>query len=314
MGRVSGDPQPFPQPIGISYDDAGAVTSIPYEGTSSFDVASIAVGDLIIPYTIQETFGKTRIELKYPYDFINSSPQTEFVGIWEFFANKGDRDLLTSYLPNSVGVTDAQTGIFTAMGSLPNGGIGPLTANDAQLVRTAQQQFEQGFQVGPGWFFSPVDAQGNTLQQWIVTSATGVTPVTTQQQPVPAATNPVGCYTMLLLVLRGQTSFPVFAPSLRQTQTVTAQYAIRASLLNVGKLISSSSLPTIENIPNDLLFSLPSDPAPSQIEQFIQIPGDLVYGWFKDYPTIRQVARLKWQIVQEWQYGLWPIAVFGNPL
>jgi hypothetical protein len=311
MGRVSGDPQPFQQPIRIQFDDAGAVTSVPFEGTSSFGVESIAIDDLVTPYSVQETFGKTRIELNYPYDFINSSPATEWLGIWEFFANESDKDLLTSFLPNSIGVTNSQTGQFTSMGELANGGIGPISGNDAALIKQAVNLFEQNLVVGPGWFHQPVDAQGNALYSYVVTSPPGTVPATISQQNFPPAQNPVGCYTLYNLMIRGQTSFAMFAPVLRQTQTVTAQYAIAASQLNVGKLISSSSLPTIENLPDDLLFNLPED---TVTDQYIQIPGDLLFGWFKKFPTVRQVARLKWQILQEWQYGLWPVVVYGQPL
>ena len=282
----------FQQPPSIRRDDAGVVTSVPYESSAYGQIFPLLIG-LGFPYDYESSFGKTRLVIHYPFDFSaqgapgGSTPETSVESLWEMFDQKVEKDFLSA--------------------DMPIGSIGAIDSNDAYLIRTAQQQSQQGLVIsapqtpldGTSWFEDPVDANGQTL-----TFNGGA--------DVPAAVNPYGCYSLLLLVLRGQSSFPVFAPVLRWTQTVTSQYAIQASLLNARNIISTATMYTLESIPSGLLFSLPNDSNPPT--QFIQTPGDLVYGWFKDFPTIRQIARLKWNIVQEWQYGLWPTVIYGDLL
>jgi hypothetical protein len=98
---------------------------------------------------------------------------------------------------------------------------------------------------------------------------------------------------------------------LRHTQTVNAQYAIKASLTNVGKVLSTATLQNDESIPNGLLFNLPAFSLPPQ---YVETSGDLKYGWYKDFPTVRQIAGMKWNIEQEWQYGLYSVKLYGTPL
>jgi hypothetical protein len=264
------------------------------------------------PYDYQSKFGGgARVDFHFPYSFTNSNPQQYVQPLWEFFASKSERDLLSNDLPLGQGATFNGNGLLSFAGFFPSfgyqvAGIGSLTAGDAFLVRQAQQLSQQGIIVGIGWFSAPVDAAGNPLTY----SPDGTNP--TNKVNVPAAINPIGCNVALTLFMRGQSASISFSPTLRFTQTVTSQYAIRASLLNVGKIISTATLMIIENIPNGLLFNLPNPSNPAQ--QFYYSNGDLVYGWFKDFPTVRQIARLKWNIVQEWQFGLWSVATYGTLL
>jgi len=107
------------------------------------------------------------------------------------------------------------------------------------------------------------------------------------------------------LMLKGQRSIRVNAPVLRHTLTVSNSYTIKAALTNVGKVISSATLASQESLPVDVLFNLPND---------ISTDSLLQYGWFKMHPTIRMSARQRAQIEQQWEYGLWPIVVYGAAL
>jgi len=292
MSQQSGNPNPFQQPSVFHQDDSGVTSTLSYEGLDKVAINNLALG-LTFPYDVIQSFGKSRIEIHYPFDFINSTPQTEVLGLWEFFDQKVEKDFLTADMPFG-----SQGGIITSFG-YPVELVGPIDAGDAYLIRIAQQLSAQGIVINEAWFFAPTDALGNPLAY-------------PNGDEVPNAVNTHGCLTILQLLLRGQTSFPVFAPVLRFTQTVTSEYAIQASLLNARRIISTGTLPTLESIPNGLLFSLPNDSNPPV--QNILGPGDLVYGWFKVFPTVRQIARLKWNIVQEWQYGLWPVAIYGELL
>lgn len=110
---------------------------------------------------------------------------------------------------------------------------------------------------------------------------------------------------VLTLMLQGVRNYPVEVPSLRRTIVTSLQYALSYALLNVRQIISTSSLVRLENVPSNLLFNLPFEASSNPA---------LVYGWYKSFPTIQQVALLKWQIVQEWQYGLWSTLIWNNPL
>jgi hypothetical protein len=107
------------------------------------------------------------------------------------------------------------------------------------------------------------------------------------------------------LMKDGVRSFPVEVPMLRHTQTVSNRWAVKAALTNVRRIISTSSLISLEAIPGAVLFNLPTDTSSV---------SDKAYGWYKLFPTIQQVANQKFQIVQEWQYGLWATLLYGNPI
>lgn len=106
-------------------------------------------------------------------------------------------------------------------------------------------------------------------------------------------------------------AFPFEASVIRHTQTVSNIYTVKASFFNTGRIISSASLPALEGVPANLLFSVPATPAPTQ---FIETPGDLQYGWRKARPNISKLALQKWQIVQNYELGLWAIAIHGTVL
>jgi hypothetical protein len=97
------------------------------------------------------------------------------------------------------------------------------------------------------------------------------------------------------------------APALRHTQTVSNQYTVAASLTNVGKILSTSTLVTAESLPSGVLFNMPIDVS-------TRSASSLVYAWFKHHPTVRAAARQKMQIEQEWVYGLWSTILYGAAL
>jgi hypothetical protein len=107
-------------------------------------------------------------------------------------------------------------------------------------------------------------------------------------------------------MLSGTRNFPVMVPLLRHTISTSSQYAIAASLVNVRRIISSATLISMESIPQGLLFNLPFELSNS--------PDLLNYGWLKFFPTIQETAHYKWQIVQEYHYGLWSKLFWGLPL
>lgn len=104
---------------------------------------------------------------------------------------------------------------------------------------------------------------------------------------------------------QGVRNFPLEQPILKHTIITSNQYAISYALFNIRRVISTLSLVAFESIPNGLLFNLPND---------LSTDPTRAYGWYKGFPTIQQVALLKWQISQEFQYGLWSTLIWNNPL
>jgi hypothetical protein len=115
--------------------------------------------------------------------------------------------------------------------------------------------------------------------------------------------NSLKCYKLLSA---GVKSIRTFAPVLRHNQTFRRDYTVRASLTNVGSVITNASLSSIEGVPETLLFNLPTNSNPSRTDGV-----GLGYGWLKKYPTISQVAGGKWSIQQEWEWGLWSVDLYA---
>ena len=120
--------------------------------------------------------------------------------------------------------------------------------------------------------------------------------------------SPANALTLYNLMKAGVTDSIVRAPNLRHTQTVSFIYPITLAKLNVGRIISTATLLTLENTPTWATAGLPTDVPPS----FVTIAT--AFGWYKNDPTIQQIAGQKYQIVQEYEYGLWATAIWGAPL
>jgi hypothetical protein len=109
----------------------------------------------------------------------------------------------------------------------------------------------------------------------------------------------------------GQTEFPQEASIIRHSMVTSNQYAQEASYANVDRIISSSSMYNIEDVPTDIFFSVPSTPIPTA---FLVTPGDLQYGWRKIRPNVTRLNRWKWRIQQNYLFGLYPTQFFGLAL
>ena len=100
-------------------------------------------------------------------------------------------------------------------------------------------------------------------------------------------------------------SVTVFPPVLRHTKLTRNDFTVRQSKTNVGKIYTTAQMYSIEGVPATLLVDLPSDSNPSRGDSI-----SVAYGWLKKFPTIEQVADGEWNIVQEYDYDLWPTGVF----
>ena len=100
------------------------------------------------------------------------------------------------------------------------------------------------------------------------------------------------------LMTHGVKSIRVFAPTLRHTLITRPDYAVTQSIANCGNVIID--LAATESVPSTLIFAVPAGGIVRTLDSIT-----LKTGWYKKFPTVSQVAGGKWQITQEWEYGLW---------
>lgn len=96
------------------------------------------------------------------------------------------------------------------------------------------------------------------------------------------------------LVAGGTTNKTIYAPVLRHTQQVSAGYPLNWPNINVEKVLTNAQLTTLEGLPSDLKFGLPTSGTDT----------DVIIGWLKLPATIQQNGR-GWIVTQEYQYGRW---------
>lgn len=111
--------------------------------------------------------------------------------------------------------------------------------------------------------------------------------------------------TLYKLMLGGVRSGRINQPTLRVSKLVSGSYPVQASISNVGRIISTNTLTVQENIPGTLLFQLPN---------FSTSKSGFAYGWYKKFPNVQQSGGNRWNVSQEWEYGLWVPFLYGSVL
>jgi hypothetical protein len=111
--------------------------------------------------------------------------------------------------------------------------------------------------------------------------------------------------TLFELIKGGLRNFRVNIPTLRVSKLVSGGYPVKASLTNVGRIITTNTLTIQENIPGTLLFNLPS---------YTSSKSGYVYAWYKKFPNVQQSGGNRWNVSQEWEYGLWTTFMYGSAL
>jgi hypothetical protein len=132
--------------------------------------------------------------------------------------------------------------------------------------------------------------------------------------PLPIA-DYAAAYSLFKLISAGNTQFPIDAPRIKKTQLFSNLYDTQFTYSNVGRIIGDNSMYQQEGVPQDILFSVAAtSQTTGTVNQFIETPGDLQYGWKKSYPEITKLALYKWRVTQYYQLGLWPVRSFGMVL
>lgn len=110
-----------------------------------------------------------------------------------------------------------------------------------------------------------------------------------------------------LLMLSGVKHVRVSSPVVRRTRITANAYTVKASDANMGRILSTASMTTLEGAPTTVLFSLPTFTS-------ARTDIDLRYGWFKKPAKVTQQGDGRWQIVQEYEYDNWAAFLYGAPI
>lgn len=152
--------------------------------------------------------------------------------------------------------------------------------------------------ISKGWL-SPVD---RTVLRNDMSNLTMPTPERYHTSEAAIAASDL--YDMNNLGIPGQITFN---PVLRHTRTVANTYSVAQALTNVGSVIAPAKIQSLEGIPADVQFVLPG--ARADDTELMRS------GWFKMYPTAVRTSFNRWNRVQEWHFGQWPIVTHaGSPV
>jgi hypothetical protein len=273
MSVKTGIPGPWLQPSEYSRNEIGQFATVPYEDVDPNKINNLAAqfDRLGYRYRVIHSFGKHRLEVYLSYNPETKDEQP--VDLWEYTNQSVSKDLLSvAYLPS--GITRF------------------LIPPNVQLIRQALN----GVLPFTPQAFDPTKDDPTTFvprNDLVPSDFIGVPEV---QQ---------ASYVIYLLMKTGYDSLLVTAPIIRHTQTVSSIYPITLSKQNVGRIITTPSLISMENPPDWAVTGLPDD-IPTSVNNIA-----LGTGWYKFAPTIQQIAGQKVAIVQEFQYGAYPFATMG---
>ncbi len=275
---------PQQQPIRIGRNESGTYTEIPYETTNFDEASKYVLGAEVsgLLYDADFGFGKHKITYHFPYNFNNNPANEPPVLLWELIEQKAEKSILDSVNPLANACTQAEIYL-----------LGLFQQNQSDYIITQSDDT------------TPPDSQTGTIAYFDTVYNDGQS--ATKRLAIASGS---AARTLANLVALGVQTFPIIVPQLKYTTTVNGAYPIQALFTNVGSIISTPAVYRLYRIPANVLFVLPNylDPATSGGKPVLQ------YGWYLNAPQINQIARLKFQIVQTLEYGLWPVAMFGTPI
>lgn len=269
-----------PQPTGWSYDPIkGFKTRRAYKGTGKADLAAVEAG--------LRAGG-------WAYD-VTQEIDTGTDGVWSITATRGgDKEQ-----PEGGG-QDVTTPLSESWELASNLIEKDLLASDSVLITDIWTACA-GAPAGQEVVFSEYIRLLKELSE------------DSKVHPISYYSSVAAVHKVAKLIVAGVTSERVFQPTLRHNKIVTSKYAVKDALTNVGKIIRASTIKTLEQIPETLLFNLPN---PNPTNDGISFRSDalgqrLKYGWFKKYPNVTQQAEGEWQLSQEFEWGLWHLDLYS---
>jgi hypothetical protein len=105
------------------------------------------------------------------------------------------------------------------------------------------------------------------------------------------------------LVSAGVKEQIVYQPVVIVTDTASASYAWNIGFDNYGRILSTAAMISDADLESGWVSNLPSDTSPDPA---------YVYGWLKSPPEIVSAGGNRSQLVQEFIYGLWAKALYGD--
>ena len=102
------------------------------------------------------------------------------------------------------------------------------------------------------------------------------------------------------LMLSGAKSIRVSSPVVRRTRITASSYTVKASDTNMGKILSTAQMTSLENAPTTVLFNLPSTGSSVGAAGVARRSG-----WYKKPAKVNQQGDGQWQITQEYEYDIW---------
>jgi hypothetical protein len=110
-------------------------------------------------------------------------------------------------------------------------------------------------------------------------------------------------YKLFKLLYYGVKNARVWQPVVKHSYITASTYSVKWSDLNVGKIISTSKMYSLEGCPAAVLFNLPTQ-SPNRTDI------SLSAGWYKRPASVQQLAGGQWQITQEYEFGYWPDLIY----
>jgi len=280
--QLTGSSLGYQQPGRAGRNEAGTFTDVPFETTNYYEALAYAQMAEVngILYDVDQTFGKYRVTLHYPYNILNDPATEPGVSLWEITNNMVQKSVLDANNQLANACTQAEFYILGLF--LENKSDYILQPTDGMTVTSQTGQIHYPETVLDG-------NQSNKILALNIGS--------------PART-------MANLIACGVTSYNVFQPQLKHTLSVNQQYRFIPGYVNVGRIISTDTMYNLYDIPDNLMFQLPNpiNPAPASGKPVLN------YGWFVNAPQANQIIRTKFQLVQAFDFGLWPIDIYGTPL
>ena len=108
------------------------------------------------------------------------------------------------------------------------------------------------------------------------------------------------------LLAHGVKSVRVSSPVVRRTRITASSYTVKASDTNMGKILTTAQMTSLENAPSTVLFNLPSSGSVNASGVTAQS------GWYKKPAKVAQQGDGRWQIVQEYEYDIWATRLYAS--
>lgn len=108
----------------------------------------------------------------------------------------------------------------------------------------------------------------------------------------------------------GFDQWTVHQPIMRHAISIPRNWSFAVNAGNIGKILTTTQLYTLEGLPNDFLFGLPAIVA--QLAAATRTDGiSLITGWYKGFPTVEVTNQGRRDASIDYEFGLWPAAGYS---